>query len=58
MSGCGLEIISFTAIVKETESRRHGMWSVCITDKDSKKCCKFCHCSEYVCMDRTDRQLE
>jgi len=31
-----LEIISFNAIVKEAESRRHGICSDCMTDKDSK----------------------
>jgi len=35
-----LETISFTAIVKEAESRRHGMCSVCMTEEDSKNAAK------------------
>ena len=38
-SGYGLETINFTAIVKEDESSRHGICSVCMGDKYSKKCC-------------------
>jgi len=58
MSGCGLETTSFTAILKEDESRRHGMCSVSMTDKASKKYCKFYQCSECVCKDRTDRKFK
>ena len=29
-----------------------------MTDKDSKKCCKFCQCSECVFKDRTDSQFK
>jgi hypothetical protein len=36
-----LETISFTAIVKEAESRRHGMCSDCMTDKDSKNAVNY-----------------
>jgi hypothetical protein len=57
-SGCGLERISFPTIVKEAASRRHGMCSVCMTDRDSKKCSKFYQCSECVRKDRTDRQFK
>jgi hypothetical protein len=39
-SGCGLETISFTTIVKEAESKRHGMCSVCMTDQERE--------SEYI----------
>ena len=57
-SGCSLETISFLAIVMKDESRSRGMCSVRLTVNESKKCCKFCQCSECVCKDRTDRQLK
>ena len=45
-------------ILKEAESRWHGMCSVCMTDKYSKKCCNFCECSEFLCKGCTDRQFK
>ena len=57
-SGCVLEIISFTTIFKEVESRQHGMYSVSMTGKDSKKCCKFYQCSECLCKDSTIRHFK
>ena len=54
-----METISFTVIVQKDESRRHGIFlGFFMLDKDSKKCCKFCQCSECVCNDRTDRQFK
>jgi hypothetical protein len=44
----GLETNSFTTVVKEDESRRHGMCSVCTTDKDSKNAVNSTSV-QYVC---------
>ena len=35
-SGCRLETISFPTIVTKAGSRRHGMFCVCLRDKDRK----------------------
>ena len=54
--GCDLSVIYLTLI--EEPRVLSAVHRLCLTDKDSKKYCEFCHFSENVGKDRTVRQFK